>query len=84
MAISVQSTAAGRTYQARYLPSWMSKKPFDSCTAIPATTLVSRVATSTRAMAMVLGTTNVQSGAAVASTISWVLRSRSRQTSSPA
>ena len=51
--------------------------------AIAARTLTSRVEISTSAMAAVLGSTKAQSGTGVASMISWVLRSRSRQTSSP-
>ena len=84
IATSVQSRAMGSTYQKTYFSSWTSKKPFEAWTATPATALTSSVTISTRASARVLGTMKVQSGAGVASTISWVLRSRSRQTSSPA
>ena len=83
-AIRVQSRAFGRMYQNRYRSGWMSVNPFASWMAMPISELASSIEIRTRAMARVLGTTNAQSGTAVASTISWVRRSRSRQTSSPA
>jgi hypothetical protein len=47
-------------------------------------TPASVVETSTSAIASVFGATNIQSGTGAAAMISSVLRSRSRQTSSPA
>jgi hypothetical protein len=55
-----------------------------ACTSIAVTMATTAVAASTSAIATILGTRWVQSGAAVASTISCSRRSRSRQTSSPA
>ncbi len=46
--------------------------------------LTARVATSTSTIASTLGRAKAQSETGVASMISWVRRSRSRQTSSPA
>ena len=53
-------------------------------TGTAAATLISSVTISTRLTAVVLGITYAQLGSGVASTISCILRSRSRQTSSPA
>ena len=83
-AIKAALTVSGSRYHPTYLPNSNCGKPRMSCTAIAAMMLTASMANSTRVMAKILGAPNTQSGVGVASTSVSVLRSRSRQTSSPA
>ncbi len=78
------SMTLGSTYQSRYSPRFGEAPPLMSWTTMAARTETSRLATRARTMARVLGRTKAQSGSGEDSTISWVRRSRSRQTRSPA